>query len=131
MSDRNAFHDRLRGMRAPAPPPELRGRTLAIAQHALRVPPRHWSQSVYRSRPFRIAWVVSVLALTAAHVLVSIESTPTHRETTRLALPDIDGWSYVSGAGSSSARSADLRPIEDDIALWTSRFGGIPEETVR
>jgi hypothetical protein len=79
----------------------------------------------------RIAWSGVVLLLVAAHVAISVDRSPGRTAERSVARSEIDGWAYLSQPPSSSARSADLVSIEDDIAMWNSRHGGIPVEKLR
>jgi hypothetical protein len=65
----------LHGLERPAPPPELETRTLAAAGAALRVSREAdvWER-VWSSRPLRLVWATSLLALLAGHAALSLRA---------------------------------------------------------
>lgn len=63
----------LRSFERPTPPPALEARTLAAAGLALRAAPESdlWER-VWSSRPLRLLWATTLLALLAGHAAVSL-----------------------------------------------------------
>jgi len=63
----------LSGLEPVAPPRELEARTLAAARRALAEPPTLdlWER-MWASRPLRLAWATSVLAILGGHLLLSL-----------------------------------------------------------
>jgi len=63
----------LSALTPPAPPPELRGRVLAVARTAASGAgraPDVWMR-LWTSRPARFAWAVAVIALAISHLALS------------------------------------------------------------
>ena len=61
------------GLKVPEPPEELRHQVLSRAGQVLEGRPRRdpWTR-IWESRPARLAWITSVLALTVWHVAVPV-----------------------------------------------------------
>jgi len=61
------------GLRVPEPPEDLRGQVLSRARQALERGPRHdlWAR-IWESRPARLAWGASILALVVCHLVVPV-----------------------------------------------------------
>lgn len=67
----NPIDHRLAGAAPPEPPERLRATALAAAERAWNERPDLWTR-LWESRPLRVAWAATVLALVASHAGLSI-----------------------------------------------------------
>jgi len=79
------------GLRVPEPPEDLRGQVLSRARQALERGPRHdlWAR-IWESRPVRLAWGASILALVVCHLVVPVGDGGPAREPSTLARSESD-----------------------------------------
>lgn len=87
--------ERLDGLRPPDPPAELRGQVVAAAAAALAsgAGADIWTR-LWTSRPLRLAWGATVVALVLAHVVVTPRSRLTARHNqvpAAVSAPHFDG----------------------------------------
>lgn len=109
----------LSGLEPVAPPEELKTRTLAAASRALAEPPMPdlWER-LWASRPLRLAWATSMLALLGGHLLLSVSQ--------RLATPPPPELAAGAGLPAELATIATLPSIDPAAVSWEADADAVP-----
>jgi hypothetical protein len=99
------------GMRVPEPPEELRRRVLRRARRALESGPARdrWT-FIWESRPARLAWGTSVLALVLCHLVVPFDGAVPGAEPSTLALTEPEDHEDLAAIADLPIISLDAMP---------------------
>ena len=100
------------GLKVPEPPEDLRRQVLSRARQAPERGPRHdlWAR-IWESRPARLAWGASVLALAVCHFVVPVGDAGPAREQSTLARTGSDDHEEMTDIVDLPRLSLDARPI--------------------
>jgi hypothetical protein len=125
------------GLKVPGPPEDLRQQVLSRARQAAESGPRRelWAR-LWESRPVRLAWGASVLALVVCHVAIPVGDARPPKEAPTQAHASVDDHEDLAVIADLPKLSFDGRPsavstrapLETDDDLGTGAPPTVSEE---